>query len=96
MTLRDYRQNSQMELFAVGRCLWHLSPLINFTELCEADFLSFPGERFVNCYKDLGPTLMTSVYFQNARIDLVACSTKRLLNILARTDMMGLTALIEK
>ena len=42
MTLRDYRQNSQMELFAVGRCLWHLSPLINFTELCEADFLSFP------------------------------------------------------
>ena len=88
MTLRDYRQNSQMELFAVGRCLWHLSPLINFTELCEADFLS--------CYKDLGPTLMTSVYFQNARIDLVACPTRRLLNILARTDMMGLTALIEK
>ena len=87
MTLRDYRQNSQMELFAVDRCLWHLPPLINFTELCEADFLSFPGERFVNCYKDLGPTLMTSVYFQNARIDLVACW--RLLNILARTDMMG-------
>ena len=42
---------------------------------------------FISCYKDLGPTLMTSVYFQNARIDLVACW--RLLNILARTDMMG-------
>ena len=73
MTLRvptDYRQNSQMELFAVD-----LSRLIN---LCEADFLSFPGERFGTNIDDV--------------CLLPECQNRfswRLLNILVKTDMMG-------